>query len=181
MIEDYELTPVTLADIPELQQLGRRTFADAFAAVNTRENMASYLDEAYTAEKLSAEISNPGSYFWFLHQNDKPVAYLKLNTGQAQTEFREEHALEIERIYVLKELQGKQIGQRLLDFSLDIARQLGKTTVWLGVWENNTGAIRFYERNGFERFGSHVFHLGDDPQTDILMKLNLKTNRAHSS
>lgn len=173
MIDGFELTPITLAEIPELQQLGRQTFSDAFSALNTAENMKRYLDESYTAEKLADEISNPGSLFYFLRKKGIPIAYLKLNRGSAQTEFREGLALEIERIYVLKEFQGQQIGQRLLDFSLQTARELGKKIVWLGVWEKNTGAIRFYERNGFKTFGSHVFQLGDDAQTDVLMRRSL--------
>lgn len=173
MIDGFELTPITLTDIPELQQLGRQTFSDAFSGLNTPENMQPYLDESYTAEKLAEEILNPGSLFYFLRKNGIPIAYLKLNMDLAQTEFREGDALEIERIYVLKAFQGQQIGQRLLDFSLQTARERGKRLVWLGVWEKNAGAIRFYERNGFKTFGSHVFLLGDDAQTDVLMHLSL--------
>lgn len=40
----------------------------------------------------------------------------------------------------------------------------------LGVWEHNHRALRFYEKNGFIAFGTHIFQLGNDQQTDILMK-----------
>jgi ribosomal protein S18 acetylase RimI-like enzyme len=44
---------------------------------------------------------------------------------------------------------------------------------WLGVWEDNHRAIRFYEKNGFEKFDSHPFILGESKQTDLLMKLRI--------
>ena len=96
-----------------------------------------------------------------------------LNFGQAQTEFNDNKALEIERIYVLKEFYGKKVGQVLYDKAFDIAKQAGADYLWLGVWEENQRAINFYKKNGFVEFDKHIFKLGDDEQTDIIMKLKL--------
>ncbi|HAN77391.1 MAG TPA: GNAT family N-acetyltransferase, partial [Bacteroidales bacterium] len=84
------------------------------------------------------------------------------------------HAIEIERIYILKEFHGKQIGQLLYDKAIEIGQQQNADFVWLGVWEKNLRAIAFYKKNGFEEFDKHFFRLGNDLQTDILMKLSLK-------
>jgi ribosomal protein S18 acetylase RimI-like enzyme len=102
------------------------------------------------------------------------VGYLKLNFGQSQTELKDSKALEIERIYVLKEFQGKNIGQLLYEKAIQIANQNNAEYVWLGVWEENEKAIKFYTKNGFVAFDKHIFKLGDDEQTDIMMKLTLK-------
>ena len=53
--------------------------------------------------------------------------------------------------------------------SLDAARSAGHRTIWLGVWERNARAISFYERWVFEKVGDHVFRLGSDDQTDLIM------------
>ena len=168
----FKMKRLALADMPALKEIGQKTFIDAFAPLNSEENMRLYLEEAYSDEKLSAELSDPNSEFYFLLKDDQPIAYLKLNANGAQTESHVQNSLEVERIYVLKAFQGQQIGQYLLDFSIEEARRRKMNTLWLGVWEHNYGAVRFYERNGFERFGSHVFQLGNDPQTDILMRMN---------
>jgi len=102
------------------------------------------------------------------------IGYLKVNAAQAQTDLHEEHSLEIERIYVLNAYHGKKVGQLLYDKALEVASHLAKTSVWLGVWEKNPRAIRFYEKNGFEAFGTHGFKMGDDEQNDILMRMHLK-------
>lgn len=132
-----------------------------------------YVDKAFSVEQLSIELQNPDSAFYFAEEAGVPIGYLKLNVGAAQTELKDENELEIERIYVDEAHQGKKVGQLLLDFAIDQARKQRLDYVWLGVWEHNPGAIRFYERSGFVRFGQHTFMIGIDPQTDFLMKLEL--------
>jgi ribosomal protein S18 acetylase RimI-like enzyme len=53
---------------------------------------------------------------------------------------------------------------------MEVAKALHSAYVWLGVWEKNARAIRFYEKNGFVAFDKHLFKLGDEEQTDIMMK-----------
>jgi len=161
------------SDIAQLQEISRQTFIETFSAVNTPENMQSYLAESFTTEKLLAELTDPGAEFYFAELDQEIIGYLKINTGQSQTELKESNGLEIERIYVLKAYQGKKVGQLLFEKALGIARERKADYVWLGVWENNHKAISFYTKNGFEVFDRHIFKLGDDAQTDLMMKLNL--------
>ncbi|MDB1969286.1 MAG: GNAT family N-acetyltransferase [Clostridium sp.] len=81
--------------------------------------------------------------------------------------------MEVQRIYVLQGYKGKIIGKILMQKSIEIGRNSGLNYIWLGVWENNISAIKFYERQGFIKFDTHVFKLSDDEQTDNLMKLAL--------
>ena len=76
----------------------------------------------------------------------------------------------------MKEFHGKKVGQILYDKALEIAQQKDVEFVWLGVWEENRRAINFYKKNGFVEFDKHIFKLGEDEQTDIMMKLKLKKN-----
>lgn len=173
-MENIDIVSVTLHDIDQLQQIGRQTFYETFSAANTEENMNKYLEEGFSLEKLTAELNDKNSEFYFAKLNDHVVGYLKLNFGPSQTELKDDKALEIERIYVLKEFHGKNVGQLLYKQAMQIARQKNAYYVWLGVWEENPRAINFYKKNGFVAFDKHVFKLGDDEQTDIMMKLQLK-------
>lgn len=160
--------------IEALQQIGRQTFSETFAESNSADNMAKYLAEAYAYEKLNEELNNQNSFFYFAILDEKIIGYLKLNMGGSQTELKDNDALEIERIYVLKDFHGKKVGQLLFDKALTIAKELQVAYVWLGVWEENKKALQFYTKNGFVEFDQHVFVLGDEAQTDIMMKLALK-------
>jgi ribosomal protein S18 acetylase RimI-like enzyme len=105
--------------------------------------------------------------------DQKEIGYLKVNEGAAQTELKNLQALEIERIYVKKEFQDKKVGQLLFEKALELAKLQGAPYIWLGVWEKNLKAIRFYKRNGFVEFDKHIFKVGTDEQTDLLMKIDL--------
>lgn len=170
---DIEIQKVTLDNIDQLQQIGRQTFFETFSLGNTEENMKQYLDEEFSIAKLTSELKDNNAEFYFAVLNQKVIGYLKLNVGQSQTELQDDKALEIERIYVLKDFHGKNVGQLLCDKAIQIARQKYAEYVWLGVWEENPRAINFYKKNGFEAFDKHIFKLGEDEQTDIMMKLNL--------
>jgi ribosomal protein S18 acetylase RimI-like enzyme len=161
---------ISIHDLPALQTIGRKTFVETFAASNSEENLALYLAEGFSEEKLTAELKNESSTFYFAEKEDKILGYLKVNVGEAQSELQDPDALEIERIYVLKEYYGKEVGQILYKKALSIAHDLNSPYIWLGVWEHNPRAIRFYEKQGFVEFDQHIFQLGDDAQTDILMK-----------
>lgn len=171
---NIEIRHVTISDLAALQQIGRQTFFETFAESNSEENMRKYLEEGFSVEKLSAELNNPDSAFYFAESDGEVIGYLKVNLGKSQTDLKDEKALEIERIYVLKEFHGKNVGQLLYQTAIDIAKKQDKEYVWLGVWEENPRAIHFYKKNGFVEFDKHVFVLGDDEQTDIMMKLMLK-------
>lgn len=170
---DIDIKRVTLNDIDQLQKIGRQTFRETFSAGNTEDNMTKYLDEGFSIEKLTTELNDKNAEFYFAKLDNNIIGYLKLNFGQSQTELQDDKALEIERIYVAKEFQGKKVGQLLYDQAIHIARQKNADFVWLGVWEENPRAINFYKKNGFVEFDKHIFKLGNDAQTDIMMKLKV--------
>lgn len=172
-MESIEIRKVIIDEIDQLQIIGKLTFAETFSSENSEENMKEYLDKRFLTEKLKTELTDKNSEFYFAILKNKVIGYLKVNFGQSQTEIKEENSLEIERIYVLKDFHGKKVGQLLYDMAMKISKQRKVDYVWLGVWEENPRAIRFYEKNGFVEFDKHIFKLGDDEQTDIMMKLKL--------
>ena len=174
MEPNIKIEQINNSHIAALQQIGHHTFEETFAESNSAENMTKYLEEAYSFEKLNEELNNPNSLFYFAMLDEKVIGYLKLNMGGSQTELKDNDALEIERIYVLKDYHGKKVGQLLFDKAIAIAKEQQVAYVWLGVWEENKRALQFYTKNRFVEFDQHVFVLGNEAQTDIMMKLELK-------
>ncbi|MEC5174460.1 GNAT family N-acetyltransferase [Chryseobacterium nepalense] len=158
------------ADIQTLQQIGKETFYETFSKHNSEAEMQKYLAESFASEKILKELNTPESQFFIAWEDESPVGYLKVNSGKAQTELQDGTAIEIERIYVKSSHQGKKVGQLLFDKALEIARQQNKKYIWLGVWEENKKAVNFYTKNGFTEFAKHIFRLGNDEQTDLMMK-----------
>lgn len=162
------------SDVDTLLRLSRKTFYDAFEHLNNPDDFEAYTSKAFSREQLLSEINHPDSEFYFAMLDDEAVGYIKFNYRDAQAEFQDANAVEVSRIYLLASQQGKQIGNKLLNFAINKAIEDKISYIWLGVWEHNHAAMRFYERNGFKAFSSHKFVVGADVQTDILVKLELK-------
>lgn len=169
-MEYIRIEPLKSVNLEALRQIGRDTFLETFGARNTAENMAQYLEDGFAPEKVKLELENEYSLFYGAFNEGQLIAYLKLNLGPAQTELKDPAGLEIERIYVLQAFHGTGVGQLLYDKAIEVARQHQLDYVWLGVWEENKRAIRFYEKNGFVPFSQHVFWVGAEAQTDLMMK-----------
>lgn len=163
----------TIKDLHTLQEFSYKTFNDAFNHLNTPSNMKAYLEKAFNICKMRAELLNPNSRFYFLNVDDGLVGYLKLNDFKAQTDIHDPKSLEIERIYILSEHQGKGLGGILLNKVAEIAAAQKKEYLWLGVWEKNDLAIRFYQKNGFYETGRHSFFIGAEEQMDYIMRKDL--------
>lgn len=168
-----EIQKATLNDLEILQKISIQTFTETFAAVNTPDNIANYINDSFNTKQLTTELSNRNSMFYLAYSNAVVVGYLKINLGDAQTETHDQNALEVHRIYVLQTFHGKSIGQLLLNEAKKLAENNGIASIWLGVWEENYRALQFYAKNGFVVFDQHVFTLGNDKQTDLLMQLRL--------
>ncbi|KFF01026.1 GNAT family acetyltransferase [Chryseobacterium formosense] len=172
-MEQIILRKIDEKDVKSLQKIAKQTFFDTFSPHNTAENMEKYLNEGFTTEKLTSEIQNENSQFYFALSDNEVIGYLKVNSGDAQTELQDKNSLEIERIYVSKDFHGKKVGQILYDKTLEIAKNKNLKYVWLGVWEENHRAVQFYKKNGFVEFDQHIFLFGDEKQKDLMMKKEL--------
>lgn len=169
--------PIKYSDVNLLASLGRSTFYEAFHKDNNPVDLEMYLDAAFAKAQLEKELSNPDCHFFFGYYGDELVGYLKLNTGNAQNEFKADKSVELERIYVSTNFQGKGIGNQLLNFAENFAKERDKDYLWLGVWERNPNAIRLYERQGYEKIDTHIYVIGTDPQTDFIMRKNVINER----
>lgn len=168
-MKDYTIRKVTAADLKVLQAISRETFKATFDQFTKPDDMAKFLQTDYADEKLLAEINNPHSQFFFLIVGQEVAGYLKVNEGNAQTENLRPNSLEVERIYLRKKFQHHGLGLVLIKLAEKLARQANKDYMWLGVYEHNLNAQKFYARDGFYRVSQHVYQVGTDPQIDYLL------------
>ena len=165
--------PASHKDILLLAELGAATFRLTFAQDNTPEDMEAYLTQNFTEEKLEQEVSGPLAVFLIAELSGKPLGYAKLNMGDPDACVTGPKPAELVRLYVVPESIGQGIGARLMKEAITTATNRGFETLWLGVWEHNLRAIGFYRKWGFEEVGSHIFQLGSDAQTDLILQKSL--------
>jgi diamine N-acetyltransferase len=174
---DISQLPITIRkaipeDLGDLLHVARTAFLQAFTAGNKPENVEAYLQEAFTLDQFAKELDESASMFFVAEKDGEIIGYTKVNQVPVQTDIHDPESLEIARLYVLEEHLGSGLGKLLLDTAIDFAKQNQKKYLWLGVWEMNARAIRFYEKNGLQIFGSHPFPFGDEIQTDYLMRID---------
>jgi ribosomal protein S18 acetylase RimI-like enzyme len=170
MGEDVTIRTASIRDARLLADLGAKTFHDTFKPSNTEKDMELYLAKNFSTEQLERELKEAGTTFIIAEHNGEAVGYAKMRTQEEPEGLNESNQIEIERFYSRKEYFGKAVGKTLMEACLKIGKAAGHKVAWLGVWEHNPRAIAFYEKWGFQRFGTHAFVLGTDLQTDILMK-----------
>jgi ribosomal protein S18 acetylase RimI-like enzyme len=160
----------TAADAELIADMSRKTFYETFIADNSKEDMDKFMNEQFTKEALMAEVGAAGNFFLLAYVDEEPAGYARLRDAEAG---ELPDSIELARIYNDPKMIGKGVGKALMDACIAKAKELNKQTIWLGVWEKNDRAIRFYEKAGFEKFNEHGFLLGNDLQTDWLMKKHL--------
>ncbi len=174
-MSEIEIRQAGGGDAKLLTDLSYTTFWDAFAhhPKNAPDDLAHYMRQAFSIDQITAELADPNSIFLVAAIDKKPAGYAKLIVDHIEPGITAERPIELSRLYSHQEYIGKGVGQNLMDACFDRARNDGRDVMWLGVWEYNPRAQRFYEKNGFRIVGKHTFQLGSDPQTDLLMQTEL--------
>jgi ribosomal protein S18 acetylase RimI-like enzyme len=162
-----------LGDAKMLSELGSRTFYDTFAKDNTPDNIAAYLKTSFSPEIQLNELSQADVIFLIAEIEGHEVGYAQLILNSHDDATKGTHPLEIRRIYSAQEYLGKGVGKELMQATINEAQKRDCDCIWLGVWEKNQRAIDFYKKWGFRQVGTHLFSVGDDPQNDFVMEVEL--------
>jgi len=173
--DQIHIRQATVDDAKLLTDLSYTTFWDAFAhhPKNAPDDLAHYMRQAFSSEQITAELSDPKSIFLIASIDEKAAGYAKLVVDNTEPGITATRPIELSRLYSHQEFLGKGVGQNLMDACFERAKNDGHDVMWLGVWEYNPRAQRFYEKNGFRVVGNHTFQLGSDAQTDLLMQKEL--------
>jgi len=163
----------TRDDAALIADLSRVTFYETFASQNTKENMDKFMNQQFTRDKLMKEVGADHNIFLIAEVEGEAVGYARMRESPDPHGLNELPAIELARIYSVQSRIGKGVGSALIQNCIDVAIQEKKRSIWLGVWDKNYHAISFYQRWGFEKFSEHEFILGDEVQTDWLMKKTL--------
>ena len=174
-MSDIDIRRATPDDAKLLTDLSYTTFWDAFAhhPKNAPDDLAHYMRQAFTIEQIAVELADDKTIFLIAELDNKPAGYAKLIVESIEDGITATRPIELSRLYSHQEYLGKGVGQNLMDACFELAKSHDHDVMWLGVWEFNPRAQRFYEKNGFREVGKHTFQLGSDPQTDLLMQRTL--------
>jgi len=156
-------------DASVLSQMGKLTFTRSYASIIPAEELASYTSQAFSLERMEAELGDMEIIYLLALVKAKPCGYSKLVPSAAPPAIDGKNSVELARLYVLPEWIGQGIGTMLIKESLDAALEQGYCSCWLRVWTGNERAIRFYRHWGFREVGSEPYNVGKCSETVLLM------------
>ncbi len=159
----------TLDDVALLHQIGINTFYDTFGGTCTKADMQYVLEKFFSKAQCKIDLSDPKDNFFFLEEQGITKGYMRINSIHEclLDDLKEYRAVELVRLYVLKEYHGTHVANELMQFAIRFAAEKGYEKLYLSVWEYNFRARGFYEKHGFVNTGiKNDFPLGSTPQTD---------------
>ena len=160
----------SIADAGKLSELCRETFYKKWLSTNTEKDLQTYMNEFFSVEKLETELKNDSIYYLLAFNDEVLIGYIKLNRNLSEGNLGGLKPIELQRMYVKENFIGIGVGKQLMNEAIKISMNENFEVMWLGAWENNIQALKFYKRFGFEIYGSHEFVLGEDITTDLLLK-----------
>lgn len=160
-----------------ISALATVTFFEAYFEQDDPPDLANYLAESFSADIIAEELADPETYFFLIHRGRPAVGYAKLRDKEPHASVTSRNAIELQRIYAVERVWGRGVGEKLLNHCIDFAREMGRDVLWLGVWEENPRAVRFYEKNGFKRVGTLEFPYADSVGINAVMQFELNNAR----
>ncbi len=166
--EELHIRRANIGDARLLSQLSSDTFFDTFNGTCGEDDMQLFIQQHFNEDQLKQELKDENDFYFIAFRNENAIGYMRLKEDVSDVEIIAKHlAVELKRIYVLKEFHSKKIGASLMNFAIDFASENDYEILWLGVWEHNETAKNFYRKFGFEDSGkTHPFPIGNTPQTD---------------
>lgn len=157
-----KIRQVQTHEVETLLTIARQTFIETYIDSTSIEDLNKYFEQAMTYDIFEQNLLTNDSRYYFIEVEKQIAGYLKLVDKDTK--------LLLQRIYVLSDFHSIGVGQKLMDYSLTVAKELNKHEVYLGVWSGNKKAIEFYLKNNFKPYATREFPLGECEQTDFLMR-----------
>ncbi len=155
-----------------ISSIGRQSFLDAFSHLfKSKEELREYLDYTYQSYKIEKSIEKENNVFFLAFVENVPVGFAKVKKYSLNEQIESIAQMELQKIYVLSYYHGSGAGAALIQAVLDLADEICPDYLWLDTYINNTKAIRFYEKNGFQKIGKHYFTIGAQTFEYHLMSL----------
>ena len=163
------LRRATAADADTLAEVGQSTFVETFGAMYSPKDLADFLETEQSPERYRAWADDDRYALWIAEDGDRALGFALAGPCALPHPDVTPGCGELKRIYMRREAQGTGIGTRLMNAALGWLSTPGRD-LWIGVWSENFGAQRLYERYGFEKVGTYEFPVGEQRDHEFILR-----------
>jgi diamine N-acetyltransferase len=148
------IIPCNASDVPTLAAVAVKSYLETYSYL-WNDGGKWYINRYFAEPVLENDLRQPNQVWFLLEENVATVGYLKLNITHALEGYENYDCLELERIYLINDVQGKGYGRQTVEFCEQYARRLNKDIIWLKAMDS-VGAPAFYEKLGFKLCGTYM-------------------------
>lgn len=161
------------SDLHLISVLAITTHYEAYFELDPSPDLADYCVRFFNLETVKSELENPDLTYLIVEFNGNAVGFAELREGKKIECVKDKNAIEIQRIYVIEPMKGRKIGKALMEKCCEIGREKGYETIWLGVWDKNIEAQKFYENIGMKNIGITDFTDGKNMFINFVFAMDL--------
>lgn len=154
--EKMDFRIATADDRALINRIASEIWAHTYSHMMSGEQLDYMFEMMYAPENLLKAMTEDGQTFLIFSDGAKDIGYISYQT-LAGNDFY------LQKIYLLPSLQGRGDGRRMLEMLLAHLREVNPDAarLRLNVNRDNTRAIEFYRRNGFDIIGRRDHHVGN--------------------
>lgn len=165
------LQRVSAADLPALADLAAHTFTETFGHLYRPQDLQTFLATSRTEERYARMLADSRIGMWMAKVPDAgAIGYVVVGPCKLPVENLEPQAGEIMELYIRSEYHGQQLGTRLLTTAIEWLEAEGFAPLYVGVWSENFGAQRLYQRYGFRKVGEYGFPVGEHVDLEYILR-----------
>jgi ribosomal protein S18 acetylase RimI-like enzyme len=162
-------------DAAALSQVASATFALACPPDTSQASIDDFIATHFTVGHFAGYLADPERALFLAEADDdgEPLGYTMVIFGEPTdpdvvAAITLHPTSELSKVYVVAGHHGAGVSSKLVEASVDAARERGAAGMWLGVNQFNPRANRFYEKSGFARVGIKRFLLGGRYEDDFV-------------
>ena len=162
-----EIKKARINDLAMISQLARDIWPTAYGSILSADQLKYMLEKIYSLSSLEHQYNVLKHHFIIVVEDEIPIGFASFSSHDDPTVYH------LNKIYVLPNQQGKNIGKKILTYILDEIKQTGATSLQLNVNRYNK-ALHFYEKQGFKIIREEDIDIGNGYfMNDYVMELKL--------
>lgn len=148
-----EIIAATKNDIPQIQELARKSWENAYSEILSQEQIEYMLSTMYSEEEISLHMENIDYHYFIIFNEKIPVGFIGFEHHY------EDSTTKLHRIYLTPESKGKGLGKSAINFVKEQTQKSGDKRIILNVNKNNQ-AQAIYVKQGFRVYNEGIFDIG---------------------
>ncbi|GGH01265.1 spermidine/spermine N(1)-acetyltransferase [Polaribacter pacificus] len=157
----FSIVKATPDQAKPLSKIAVEAFLTAHGHSAPAKDIESYISKSFNETVFAKELANPSYEYYLIYYNNQLAGYSKIVLNTPNENISDQNVTKLERIYLLEEFYGLQLGKELFNFNLAFSKKNNQAGIWLAVWVENHRALTFYKKVGFQKVGSFNFKVSE--------------------